>query len=78
MFRKAMICGHGLLGVAGLQLSRDSRGRLADNGEFLHYGAAQHLRFLKHLEIGSRDELGDVVRSPLRSRRCDSSNISPA
>jgi hypothetical protein len=27
------------------------------------YGAAQHLRFLKRLEIGACDELGDVVRS---------------
>src|SRR5260370_11513992 len=51
------------LGVASPHFLGDSRGCLADNGEFLNYGAAEHLRFLKHLEIGTCDELSNVVRS---------------
>ena len=38
-------------------------GRFADNGEFLNYGAAEHLRLLKGLKIGSRDEIGYMIRS---------------
>src|ERR1035441_5723965 len=49
------------LGVAALEVLRDSRGRLADDGELLNYGAAQQFRFLKCLKINACDELGNVV-----------------
>src|ERR1035437_8779116 len=49
------------LGVAGLEVFRDSRGRLAYDGELLNYGAAQQFRFLKYLKISDCDELGNVV-----------------
>ncbi len=50
------------LGVAGLHFLGDTRSRLADDGEFLNYGTAAQLRFLKCREIRSRYKLGNVVR----------------
>ena len=49
------------LGLAGLEVFRDSCSRLAYDGELLNYGAAQQFRFLKCLKIGACDELGNVV-----------------